>query len=119
MVVDRVPIGEHALRQALTDDDHGFAAPAIGIVEIASGDDRDAEGGEESGRYGPKAATRILLARRKDVPIRRERERETVGSCIASRNRTAHGNAVHARQFLDPPDRLPVKARDLVGCFSV
>src|SRR6202023_2359417 len=44
-------VGEHVLGQALADDDHEFAAAAISIVEIASGDDGDAERAEKSRRY--------------------------------------------------------------------
>src|SRR5580658_6707417 len=47
VVVDGVLIREHALRQALADNDHRLAAAPVGIVEIAAGDDRDAERGEE------------------------------------------------------------------------
>src|SRR5581483_3785605 len=45
MPVDGVLIREHALREALTHDDDRLAAFSIGIIEIATSDDGDAERG--------------------------------------------------------------------------
>ena len=42
MVVDRILIREHPLRQALADDDDLLTAAAVGIVEIASGENGNA-----------------------------------------------------------------------------
>ena len=48
----RVLVREHPLRQALADDHDLLGVAAIGVVEVAAGDDRHAERREESGRDG-------------------------------------------------------------------
>ena len=77
MVVDRILIREHPLRQALAHDDDRLAGSAIRIVEIASGDDRDAERREKSGRDGAEPRARIFFARGADVAVGRELEAGT------------------------------------------
>ena len=48
MAVHGILTGEHALSDALAHDDDLVTAAAIRIVEIAAGDDWNAEGGKES-----------------------------------------------------------------------
>ena len=71
-VANGLLIWEHALRYALADDDHRLGAATIGIVEIASGNDRNAERCEESGRNRAQLRARITSARRRNVTIDRE-----------------------------------------------
>ena len=75
MMVDGVLIGEHALRQALAHDDHRLALIAIASVKIASGDQGDAQRGEEAGRDGAELRARIFFARRADMAVGGELER--------------------------------------------
>ena len=49
MMVQRIAIGEHPPRGALADNRDWLATLAVGIVEIASFDDRQAQRGEKSG----------------------------------------------------------------------
>ena len=68
----RVLVREHPLRQALADDDDFFGVAAVGVGEIAAGDDRHAERGEESRRDGAEPRARILFAVRLGVAFDRE-----------------------------------------------
>src|SRR4029077_3447679 len=58
MPIDGILIGEHALCESLTDDSHGLLTFAVERVEIAAGDDGNAERGKESGRDGPQLPAR-------------------------------------------------------------
>ena len=69
VAIHGVLIGEHALGDTLAYDDDGLARAAIAIVEIASGDQRDAEGGKKTGRDHTDPRTWIIFARRTDVAI--------------------------------------------------
>src|SRR5581483_7670275 len=61
VAVDRILIRKHPLREALAYDDDRLAAVAIGIVEIPSGDNRDAERREKSGRDHPEPRAWIFF----------------------------------------------------------
>src|ERR1700694_5551299 len=61
VAVDGILIREHAPRNTLPDDHDGFRTLAIGIVEITSGDNRNAESSEDSGRDGPKLGALIFV----------------------------------------------------------
>ena len=50
VMADGILIREHELREGLADDDDLVAILVIGFVEIASGEDGDAEPGEKTGR---------------------------------------------------------------------
>ena len=55
-------LGNMRARQALADDHDPLGVAPIGVAEIAPGDDRHAERGEEPGRHGSKLRARIVLA---------------------------------------------------------
>ncbi len=48
--VNRFLVGEHPLRQALAHDHDPLTVSPVGIVEIATGNDRDTERREKPGR---------------------------------------------------------------------
>ncbi len=49
MSIDGILIGEHSLSESLTDDDDRFFVLAVKLIEIAAGDDRNAERGKKTG----------------------------------------------------------------------
>ena len=112
--VDRILIREHPLRQALAHDDDLLAAAAIGFVEIASGDDRDAECRKKTGRDGPQLRPRIFFTRPPDMAVRGEIKSGTKSARVAPRNDGAHGDMVHTRQLCDAPYGFLVEAGDLI-----
>ena len=115
VAVDRILIREHALRQALADDDHRLAASPIGVVEIASGDHRHAQRREEAGRHRPepRRADPLRPARARGRP---PRTRSPGRSCPRRATaRACRPRRVHARQLADAPDRLLVETDDLLG----
>src|ERR1700716_1743279 len=63
MPVDGFLIREHALRNALTDDDDGLSAHTIGLVEVASSNDWNAQRCEISRRYSAELGARIFFLR--------------------------------------------------------
>ena len=126
VAVDGVLIGEHAPRQALADDDDLLAAVAVGVVEVAAGDDRDAERGEEAGRDGAESGARILFSpgpgrgRRRRIETRAEVPASRQGTMVPTARRSTPG------QFADAPDGLAVEATicsgvlpyDMTGTFT-
>ena len=99
VAVDRILIREHPLREALADDDDLFAAPAIGFVEIAPGDDRDTERREKSGRDHPETRARIFFARCANVAVGGKLNRSEA-TRIAPGNLGTDGDAIYAGQRL-------------------
>src|SRR5207245_6180059 len=59
--IEGILIGEHALRESLTDDSNGIVLLAVGIVEITAGDDGNAERGKESGRDDAHMRARVFI----------------------------------------------------------
>ena len=116
--VDGVHVRKHPLRQALADDDHLLAVAPIAVVEIAAGDDRHAERGEEARRDRAEPRPRILFA------VRLARSPPTV-NCAAKKPASRHGTTVptatllDAGQLRDAPDRFLVEARRSLRGFRV
>jgi hypothetical protein len=119
VVVEGVLIGEHALRQALADDDHRLAIPPVGFVEIAAGDDGDAKRGEEARRDVAHPPVGIFFARRAHAALHRELESGTEVSRVPPRNHHAHCHAIHTGQLGDAAYGLLVEVHDLIGRLSV
>ena len=119
VAVDGVLIGKHAARQALADDHHLFPALAVAFVEIAARDEGHAQRREESRRDGAEASARILLARPFHMAIGGEFEARAEGAGIAPRHHGAHRHVVHARQFADLAQGLPIEAEHLLGRLAV
>src|SRR5260370_32184442 len=63
MPIQGILIGEHALGESLTDDNHRLRVTlAVEIAEITAGDDRNTERGKESGRDGTPIRAGIVYA---------------------------------------------------------
>ena len=69
-----------------------LAVAPVALVEVAAGDDRDAERREESRRNGPELRARVLFAVGLPVALRRE---------LARRNRDPPRNDRAERDPLD------------------
>ncbi len=95
MPIDGILIGEHAPCESLTDDNDGIFTLAVEIVEIAAGDDGNAERGKESGRDDTPMRARILLAGGMNMTVGGELEAGTRAG-IAPGNRNAESGLVHA-----------------------
>ena len=109
VAVHRVLAREHPLRQALADDHDLLGVAAVGVGEVAAGDDRHAERREEAGRHRAEPRARILLAVRLGVALGRELEARDRSAGVAPRHDGADGDALHARQLRDAPHALPCR----------
>src|SRR5580704_5059601 len=70
MSIDRILIGEDALREGLADDhDRLRILSVIEHVEIASGNDGNAERSKKSGRHGTRLRPGILYTGGMDVSV--------------------------------------------------
>ena len=87
LAVDGVLVREHPLRQALADDDDLLAVAAVGVVEVAAGDDRHAQRREESGRHGAEPRARIFFAVRLGVALAGELDAADRSAGVAPRHR--------------------------------
>src|SRR5260370_17186499 len=100
MPIQGILIGEHALGESLTDDTHRLRVTlAVEIAEITAGDDRNTEGGKESGRDGTPMRAGIVYAGGMDV---------TVGGALHTRSGAAiaPGNPPPARDPVPTSHRL-------------
>ena len=97
MMVQRIAIGEHPLRYALAYNRDQLATAAVGIVEIASFDDRQAQRCEKSGRDDPNHA-------RGDVP------RPAAGTCPSTPTSSAKFAVVAPRNGRCRPPRSERRA---------
>src|SRR5579871_6336273 len=118
MMVERLALGEHPLRQALAYDSNAIASVAVGVVEITSLDHRQAKRRKKCGRDHAQPGTVMLLAVGWNMAIGAEFEREIV-IAIAPRDGRADRNVLNTRQFADSPHRFPVKRDDLGGRLSL
>ena len=92
MPIDRILVGEHALCESLADDDDGlFIILVIERIEIAAGNDRNAERRKESGRDDTPLRPRILFAGGMDMSVGGELQTRPAA---ASRQGTTSPNAV-------------------------
>ena len=101
VTIDGVLTREHALGHALADDDDWLAVAAIGIVEVASSKNGNAECREKSGRDGAQLSARIFFTGRADVAVGRKLEARTKAACVSPGNNDAKGDAIHAGQCVD------------------
>ena len=113
LTIDRVLIRKHALRHALADDHDRLGVPAVGVREIAAGDDRHAQRREEARRDRAEARARIVLAVGLRVALDGELEARTEDAGIPPRHRRPDGDVLHAGQLADPAHRFLVKSRRL------
>src|SRR5262249_16573479 len=119
MAIDRFLRREHSLRNALTDDDDRFAALAVRLVEIASGDQRDAKRREIPWRDRTEGGAWIFFARRANVSISRKLEPRAEATRVTIRGDRADCDAFNARQLCDAPHRLLVEIVDLFASPSI
>ena len=119
LAVDRVLIREHPLRQALADDDDRLGVAAVAVGEVAAGDDRHAERGEESRRHRAEPRARILFAVRLGVALDGELEARPEAAGIAPRHQRADGDALDAGQLADAAHHFLVEPGDLVWRAAV
>src|SRR5437588_2291770 len=97
MPIDRILIGKHALGKRLADDYDGlFSMAVIEGVEIAAGDDGNAERRKKSGRDNTPLRAGILYAGGMDVTVGAELQ-TGAGAAIAPGNDVAEGGLAHAR----------------------
>src|SRR6267154_1603259 len=85
MTVDRILIGKHALRNTLRDDRDVLSADAIGLVEITSRNNGDAQSGEISWRDSAKVGSLVLFARIFDMTLGRELQARTEAARVTPR----------------------------------
>src|SRR5207245_10803002 len=107
--IDGILIGEHALRESLTDDNDGLFALTVQRVEITPGDDGNAERGKESRRDGPQIRARILFAGGMNMAVRGDLQTRTKAACIAPGNSKAEGGLVHPGQPINAANRFLVE----------
>src|SRR5205814_4356011 len=109
----RLPVRKHPLRHALADDRHRLAVFAIELVEIASGDHRHAERGENSGRNDAELAARIVFRRPANVTFSGELHAGAERAPFPPWRKSAQSDAVYTRQLVYAPDRFFVEIHDL------
>src|SRR5271166_2230107 len=105
MVVQRIALGENPLRQALAYNRNQLAAVAVGIVEIASFEDRQAKCCEKCWRDDSKPRVGMFLGRRRNVPVGRKFEVVVVIGSIAPRNGGPDSDVLNVGQFTDSQRR--------------
>src|SRR5580704_18922866 len=114
MMVYSVLLRVHALRQALAHNDDGLTVLVIGLIEIASSDNRHAERREKSGRHRSKHRPRVLFAGSAYVSIGRKLEPRTPNPLVPSWHSGPHGDAINAGESRDLPDHFFIEPVDLV-----
>ena len=117
--VQRVLTGKHALRQALAYDHHRLAALAVGVIEIAARQNRNAERREETRRHAPEPCERIFFAIPVNLAVGRKLEPETEDSLVTPGNRGSQRDAIHAGQFADPANGFLMEADHLFARFAI
>src|SRR5262245_25806667 len=97
MPINRILIREHALCESLADYNDGIfiLILAVEVVEIPTGEDRDAERGKESGGNDTPLSARILFALAMSMTVCGELQTEAVGG-IAPRDHQAECGPFHA-----------------------
>src|SRR2546430_7199015 len=86
----------------------------MGVVEVASGDHRNAQGRKKSWRDCPQLRSWIFFAGRPHVTVRRKLEARTEAAGVAPRNDDAKGDAIHTGQLRNAPHGFFVKSGDLI-----
>jgi hypothetical protein len=129
MPIDRILVGEHALRESLADDNDRlfillfwslfwsftFLVIEIERIEIAAGNDRNAKRRKESRRDGTPLRPGILYAGGMDVSVGGELQTRSGGAAgIAPGNDIAEGGLTHARQGINATYRFLVEIDDLL-----
>src|SRR5579864_5297329 len=95
MAIDGIVVGEHAVRESLTDDHHRIIRLAVEIIEITSSDNRSTERGKESRRDDAQLRSGIF-ARSMNVTISGKLETGTKTG-VAPRDEHAKRSFVDAR----------------------
>ena len=118
MPIDGVLIWKHAFRQCLADDGDGLLACNVELIEIAPGNDWDAEGRKKSGRDHSILRSRILLAC--TVIVTRGTELQSgTGADIAPGSDHPKSGFIDARKRIDATYDFLVKIDNLLLCLSV
>src|ERR1700693_943259 len=99
MAVDGVLIGKHALRNTLADDHHVLSAQAVGLVEIASGNNGNPECGEIYRHDGAKVGALIFFTGVADMSFGGELQAWAEAATITPRHTDAEGDGLHARKL--------------------
>ena len=127
VAVDRILAGEQLPRDALADDHDLLGVQAIGVVEIAAGDDRHAERREEAGRDRTRRAradrparSRASVLRRRTRARRRDRRRRATAPCCRTRpdRRRARPAAVAGSRDRSPRICSGVLPNDITGTLT-
>ena len=115
--VDGLQAREHPARETLADDDDFLAVCAIGVVEVAAGDELHPKRAEEAGRHRAELRARILFSVRLAVILDRELRGEEAR--IAPGHDRPERHPLDARQRRDPANRFLIEARDVRGLSRV
>src|SRR3989442_12602240 len=117
MPIEGILIGEHALRESLTDDSNGIVLLAVGIIEITAGDDGNAERGKESGRDDAHMRARVFIGNM-NMSIGGELHTETEAAIAPGSNHAERGR-VHAGKRIHATNRFLIEIDDLLRRLSV
>ena len=119
VMADGILIREHELREGLADDDDLVAILVIGFIEIASGEDGDAERGEKTGRDCAQICAGIIFTGAANLTVGRELEAGAKAACVTPGDDGAQGDVIHAGKRLDLANGFLVEANDLVWRAAV
>src|SRR5262249_1112100 len=106
--IDGILIGEHSLRQSLADDRDALFVLHVGLIEIATRNDGNAQRGKKSRRDDTILRTRILFTGRVIMTIRAKLQRGT-GAGIAPGSNHPKGRFVHARKRINATNDFLIK----------
>src|SRR5260370_16179130 len=108
MMVHRILVGEHALRQGAAYDHYLLAALPVAIVKIPSGNKGNVHRAEKSRRDDAETGARIFFPRRRYAAFRRKVEARTKFAAVPPRREGSHADAIDAGKLRDFPDRIVV-----------
>ena len=97
----------------MADDDDVLFALAVESVEIAAGDEGNAESGEKSGRNGAELGARIFFAGSAHVAVGGELEAGTEACRRRARERRCRKRLVHAGKLVNAANGFFVEVGDL------
>src|SRR5712692_5527375 len=124
--LDGILIGEYSLSEGLTDDYNQFFAAAIRflalaveLIEIAAGDDGNAQRGKKAGRDGAELGARIFFAGPADIAVRRKLKAGAKAARVAPGNDNAKSTLVYTGKRFNATHRFLVKIDDLSRSLAV
>src|SRR5207249_1349335 len=118
MPIDRILTRKHALRESRADDHHRLLILVIERVEIAPGNNGNAQRGEKAGRDVTPQRARVVFAM--DVTITRELQTYTEAAVgITPGSDHSESRLGYTGQRIDATHRFFVEIEDLLRRFSV